>query len=210
MERSRRDDLPAVAVLISGNGSNLQALIDATADGSLTARVALVVANRADAHGLERAASAGIPTVVVAPLADEPRAVYDARLAATVAAAQPDVVVLAGWMRILSDAFIQHFPNRIINLHPALPGELPGLHAIDRAWHEMMAGERTRTGVMVHLVPDEGVDDGPVLASEPVEIRLDDSVQSLSARIHTVEHRLLVTTLQRFLTDHPSPLLEPS
>ena len=97
--------------------------------------------------------------------AGEARADYDARLADVVAGFGPDFVVLAGWMRILTMSFLGWFPDRVVNLHPALPGELPGTHAIERAWQEALAGERTATGVMVHLVPDEGVDDGPVLAT---------------------------------------------
>ena len=92
-------------------------------------------------------------------------------------------------------SFLGRFPDRVVNLHPALPGELPGTHAIERAWHEALAGERTRTGVMVHLVPDEGVDSGPVLATAAVPIQPDDTLESLTARIHATEHRLLVSTL---------------
>jgi phosphoribosylglycinamide formyltransferase-1 len=128
---------------------------------------------------------------------DEERAEYDARLADLVAGFAPDFVVLAGWMRILTNTFLDRFANRVINLHPALPGELPGTHAIERAWHEAMAGERTRTGVMVHRVPDEGIDDGPVLASVEVAIELDDTLETLTARLHAAEHRLLIDTLRR-------------
>ena len=98
-------------------------------------------------------------------------------------------------MRILTLSFLGRFPDRVVNLHPALPGELPGTHAIERAWHEALAGERTRTGVMVHLVPDEGVDSGPVLATATVPIQPDDTLESLTDRIHATEHRLLVSTL---------------
>ena len=107
----------------------------------------------------------------------------------------PDFVVLAGWMRILTMNFLGWFPDRVVNLHPALPGELPGIHAIERAWHEALAGERTRTGVMVHLVPSESVDDGPVLATADVPILPDDTLDSLTARVHHTEHELLVDTL---------------
>jgi len=104
--------------------------------------------------------------------------------------------VLAGWMRVLTMSFLGWFPRRVVNLHPARPGELPGTHAIERAWQEALAGERTETGVMVHLVPDEGVDDGPVLATETVAIRPDDTLESLTERVHATEHRLLVDTLR--------------
>ena len=121
---------------------------------------------------------------------------YDAELADLVASYQPDWVVLAGWMRVLSAAFLDRFPNHVVNLHPALPGTFPGTHAIDRAFTAYRAGEIDHTGVMVHLVPDEGVDDGPVLAQEIVPIHADDTLESLEDRIHAVEHRLLVTTLK--------------
>lgn len=185
-----------LVVLVSGNGTNLQAVLDACADGRLPAQVAAVVSNRADAPALARAAAAGAVTVHVGPQRDEPRRDYDARLADIVAGFAPDLVVLAGWMRILTTDFLGWFPDRVVNLHPARPGELPGTRAIERAWQEALAGERTRTGVMVHLVPDDGVDDGPVLACEDVPIRPDDTLATLEARVHAVEHRLLVDTIR--------------
>ena len=161
----------------------------------MPADVVAVVSNRSGAYALERAATAGVPSVHVGKHDDESRRDYDARLADIVAGFAPDLVVLAGWMRILTSDFLGWFPDRVINLHPARPGELPGTNAIERAWHEAMAGERTVTGVMVHLVPDEGVDDGPVLATDDVPIRPDDTLETLEARIHAVEHRLLVDTI---------------
>jgi formyltetrahydrofolate-dependent phosphoribosylglycinamide formyltransferase len=184
-----------IVVLASGNGSNLQAIIDACADGQLPAAVVAVVSDQADAYALVRAGTAGIPAVHVGRHAGEPRPDYDARLADVVAGFGPDVVVLAGWMRILTMSFLGWFPGRVVNLHPALPGELPGTHAIERAWHEALAGERTATGVMVHLVPDEGVDTGPVLGTTTVPILPDDTLESLTARMHRAEHDVLVTAL---------------
>jgi phosphoribosylglycinamide formyltransferase 1 len=183
-----------LAVLASGNGSNLQAVLDACADGTLPARVVVVASDREGAMAVTRASSAGVPALHVGPRPSELRADYDARLADTVAAYEPDLVVLAGWMRILTMNFLARFP-RVVNLHPALPGELPGTRAIERAWRETLAGERTRTGVMVHLVPDEGVDSGPVLATATVSIQPDDTLESLTERIHATEHRLLVSAL---------------
>jgi phosphoribosylglycinamide formyltransferase-1 len=185
-----------LVVLASGNGSNLQAVIDACAGGEIAGQVVAVVSDRHDVFALERARAAGVPAVHVGRQPGEERADYDARLADVVAGFGPDVVVLAGWMRILTMSFLGWFPNRVVNLHPALPGELPGTHAIERAWQEALAGERTHTGVMVHLVPDEGVDDGPVLATAGVEIRPDDTFETLTERIHTTEHRLLVSALR--------------
>ncbi|MEX2252516.1 MAG: phosphoribosylglycinamide formyltransferase [Thermoleophilaceae bacterium] len=189
-----------IAVLASGNGSNLQAVIDACAGGRLPARVVAVMSDRPDAYALERAWNVDIPAIHVGLHPGESRADYDARLADVVAAHRPDVILLAGWMRILTMAFLGRFPDRVVNLHPALPGELPGARALERAWHEALAGERTRTGVMVHLVPDEGIDDGPVLASREVAIRPDDTLETLAARVHEVEHTLLVDALRNMCT----------
>jgi len=193
-----------LVVLVSGNGSNLQAILDACAAGRLPAtRVVLVVSNRADAFGLERAAHAGVATAVVAAHRGEPRAEYDARLAAVVGAAAPDVVVLAGFMRLLTMAFLGPMAAAgamVVNLHPALPGELPRTHAIERAYEESRAGTRPATGVMVHLVPDEGVDDGPVLATRTVPIHAGDTLDSLAERVHATEHELLVATLATLAT----------
>jgi formyltetrahydrofolate-dependent phosphoribosylglycinamide formyltransferase len=131
----------------------------------------------------------------------ESRADYDARLAEVVTGFDPHWVVLAGWMRVLTMNFLGWFPGMVVNLHPALPGELPGVHAIERAWNEAQAGHRTGTGVMVHLVSDEGVDDGPVLATAAVPILADDTVDTLAERVHHTEHRVLVDTLRTLCTD---------
>jgi phosphoribosylglycinamide formyltransferase-1 len=98
-------------------------------------------------------------------------------------------------MRILTSEFLDRFPGRVVNLHPALPGELPGIRAIERAWEEAVAGVRTESGVMVHLVPDEGVDDGPVLASRVVPVDASGTMEAFSAAVHDTEHQLLVQTL---------------
>jgi phosphoribosylglycinamide formyltransferase 1 len=184
------------AVLISGNGSNLQAILDACASGELEAQVVAVISNKRDAVGLARAQRANVPAIVKPKPKELDRRVYDAELADLVASYQPDWVVLAGWMRVLSSAFLDRFPQRVVNLHPALPGIFPGTHAIDRAYEAYRAGTIDHAGVMVHLVPDEGVDDGPVLAQEIVPINPDDTLETLEARIHAVEHRLLVDTLK--------------
>jgi phosphoribosylglycinamide formyltransferase 1 len=197
--------LPRLVVLASGDGSNLQAILDAGAEGSLPAQVIAVVSDRPGATALTRARTAGVPAVALPAEPGEARADYDARLAEAVAVHDPDLVVLAGWMRILTMSFLGRFPDRVVNLHPALPGELPGTHAVERAWHEALAGERTRTGVMVHLVPDEGVDSGPVLATATVPIQPDDTLESLTTRIHATEHRLLVSTLANLCRQEVRP-----
>ena len=202
------DHVTRLVVLASGNGSNLQAVLDACADGSLAAQVTAVVSDRRSAFALQRADTAGVPGVHVGFREGETRAAYDARLADVVSGFDPDIVVLAGWMRLLTLDFLGWFPGMVVNLHPALPGELPGTHAIARAHAEGAAGSRTRTGVMVHLVPDEGVDDGPVLATEEISLRPGESLADLEARVHAVEHRLLVATLRDLAVRRQSTPLE--
>ena len=189
-----------IAVLASGNGSNLQAIVDAVADGTLAAEVVVVVTNVPGATALQRAASAGVPTIELPRWPGEDRSDYDTRLADAVAVFEPDWVVLAGWMRILTMAFLGRFRRQVVNLHPALPGELAGIGSIERAYDQFVAGTRRQTGVMVHLVPDEGVDDGPVLAAEVVPIDADDTLDDLAAKVHVVEHALLVATLVRLVS----------
>ena len=190
-----------LVVLISGNGSNLQAILDACASGELPASVVCVISNKSDAYGLIRAKNAGVEAVHFAKLSTETRQEYDQRLADYLTAKQPSYIVLAGWMRILSSAFLSSFPNKVINLHPALPDTFPGTHAIERAFEAYQRGEIDRTGVMVHLVPDEGVDNGPVLATEIIPIYKDDTLESLETRVHQTEHRILVQTIKNLLTD---------
>ena len=199
-----------IAILISGYGSNQQAIMDAVAEGRLPGvEVALVVSNRKDAYGIQRAIERGVP-VVYFPLAPyskagRPRQEYDADLASLVRAFDVTWVVLAGWMHVLSGAFVSRFPSRVVNLHPALPGTFPGTHAIARAYEAYHKEEISHTGVMVHLVPDEGVDVGPVVAQEVVPIHPEDTVGTLETRIHATEHKLLVQALHNLLCqDQPS------
>lgn len=198
------ESLARLVLLASGNGSNVQAVIDACDRGDIPARVVAVVSDRADARALQRADHSGIPDVHVGKRADESRSDYDARLADVVSGFDPDHVVLLGWMRILTMSFLGWFPGMVINLHPALPGQLPGTDAIQRAFAEFQRGERTSTGVMVHLVPDEGVDIGPVLDSAVVPIQPDDTLDSLAERIHITEHQLVVATLARVCRTTPA------
>ena len=190
-----------LVVLISGNGSNLQAILDVCAAGELPASVVCVISNKADAYGLVRAKNAGVEAFHFAKLSTETRQEYDQRLADYVTTKQPDYIILAGWMRILSSAFLSSFPNKVINLHPALPETFPGTHAIERAFEAYQRGEIDHTGVMVHLVPDEGVDNGPVLATEIVSINKEDTLETLEARVHQTEHVLLVNTLKKILEE---------
>ena len=194
-----------LVVLASGGGSNLQAIIDACADGRLDAAVHLVVTDRGAVGALDRAVRHCVECQVVTAVPGRDRHEYDAALADIVAQSQPDYVVLAGWRRLLTMAFLGRFPGQVINLHPALPGDLPGLHAIERAHAEAQAGSRDHTGVMVHFVPDEGVDDGPVIATHRVEINVGDSLASLQARIHATEHELLIVALHSVLASGGFP-----
>jgi len=187
--------LPRLVVLVSGHGSNLQAILDACASGELPARVAAVISDQPGAFGLERARRAGVPALPCRKRKAQDRRAYDAFLAELAAGYAPDWVVLAGWMRLLSGAFLCHFPGRVVNLHPALPGKFPGTHAIGRAYAAFGRGEISGTGVMIHLVPDEGVDNGPLLAQHDVPIYPGESLEALEARIHAAEHSVLVQTL---------------
>jgi phosphoribosylglycinamide formyltransferase 1 len=193
--------LPRLVVLISGNGSNLQAILDACKSGELPASIISVISNKADAYGLTRAQNAGVEAIHFAKLENESRRDYDARLANYITTKQPNYIILAGWMRLLTSAFLEHFPNRVINLHPALPNTFPSTHAIERAYEAYQHSEINHTGIMVHLVPDEGVDNGPILATEIVPICKDDTLETLETRIHQIEHRILVQTIKDLLTD---------
>lgn len=188
-----------LVVLISGSGTNLQAILDACQSGILPAEVVAVFSNKKDAFGLERARRSAIPAIAVPKPRELDRRVYDAALAEQVLAYRPDWVILAGWMRILSAEFLNRFPNRVVNLHPALPGTFPGTDAIQRAYEAYQQGAIPHTGVMVHLVPDEGVDCGPVLAQEIVPILPGEALEDLEQRVHATEHRLLVATLEQLL-----------
>lgn len=187
-----------LVVLVSGGGTNLQAIMDACASGKLDAEVVAVVANKASAFGLERARSANVPAVVLEPQG-RPRPDYDAALAAVVAGYGPDIVVMAGWMRIITMAFLSNF--RVLNLHPALPGMFPGIRAIERAFEAWESGAVSESGVMVHWVPDEGVDDGPVIIHSEVRFHSDDTLDSFEQRLHSVEHDLLVEGIDLAITE---------
>jgi phosphoribosylglycinamide formyltransferase 1 len=176
-----------VAVLVSGSGTNLQALLDAiAADEAFGGAVVVVGSDRPQAGGLDRARASGIPTVV-RPLDQHPdRASWEAALRADLEEHAPDVVVLAGFMRILSGEFLAGWPDRVINTHPSLLPAFRGAHAVRDA---LAHGVRV-TGSTVHLV-DEEVDHGPIVAQRAVEIRDDDTETSLHERIKSVEHELL-------------------
>ncbi len=197
--------LSRLVILISGSGSNLQAILDAIGDDTIQAVPSLVVSNRKNAYGLVRAEQAGVPTAYFPfkPYRDagKAREQYDADLAELIRPYQPDLIILAGWMHILSAAFLNHFPNKVINLHPALPGQFAGTHAIQRAYEAHQRGEIDHTGCMVHYTIPE-VDAGPVIAQAEVPILPEDSLADLEARMHQTEHELLVTAVCHVLAEH--------
>ena len=194
-----------LVVLASGNGTNLQAIIDACASNQIDAQVVGVVSDKHEAFALNRAQCHNVETAVVAAKPHETRQQYDVRLAQIVGAWQPHIIVLAGFMRVLSNSFLSQFPNQVINIHPALPGQLPGVHAIERAFVEFTQGSRNDTGVMVHYVPDEGVDNGPVIAQQIVPIHAADTLVTLEARMHATEHALVIDALQQLITQQKAP-----
>lgn len=191
--------LSKLIILISGAGSNLQAILDACVAKDLNAEVVAVIANKSDAYGIERAKKFSVPTHVKTKLKDQTRQQYDQELAELVKSYSPDWIVLAGWMHVLSHEFLKHFPARVLNLHPALPGAFPGTNSIARAFEAFQQGEIQQTGVMVHLVPDEGVDSGPVLDQMIVPIFNTDTFEVLKQRMHEAEHKLLIDVLKKII-----------
>ncbi len=200
-----------LVVLASGGGTNLAALLDACRDGRLDAEVVAVVSDKADAFALERAREVGVAAVHV-PVDGRSRAIYDGVLASVVGEHTPTLVVLAGFMRLLSTPFLSRFP--VVNLHPALPGAFPGLHAIERAYAAWEEGRIDESGVMVHWVPDEGVDDGPVIATATVEFVAGEALAGFEARMHDAEHRLIVEAvglaIDRLTSPSRSPRSDPT
>ena len=185
---------PVLGVLISGRGSNLQALMRAIADGALPARIGLVIANRADAGGLEPARAAGLATEVVDHRAFPDRAAFEEALVSRLAAAGVGLVCLAGFMRILSAHFLERFAGPVLNVHPSLLPAFPGVDAQTQAWRH---GVKV-AGATVHLVTPE-LDAGPIIVQEAVPVLDDDTPASLSARILEVEHRLYPEAVRRVL-----------
>ncbi len=204
--------------MVAGSGTNLQAILDACGQSGrfadndsaatpaststpaprLDAEVVLVISNDPEAYALTRARTAGVATSVL-PHEGRDRAEYDTELAYEARIVGADLVVLAGWTRILTQHFLDH--HRVVNLHPAKPGAFPGLGAIERAYEAWTEGRVRSGGVMVHFVPDEGVDTGPVIASEEVPFLDGDTLDAFEARVHAVEHRLLVDAIATVLEE---------
>ncbi len=181
-----------VVCLVSGSGTLLQALLDAAGNHDYPARIVAVGADRPGIEGLARASRAGVPNFVVR-LGDHPdRAAWDRELTGAVAAHEPDLVVSAGFMKILGPAFLDRFGGRVLNTHPALLPAFPGAHAVSDA----LAHGVKVTGCTVHLI-DAGVDTGPIVAQEPVVIEPGEDVDKLHERIKVVERRLLVDVISK-------------
>ena len=187
-----------VVVLISGSGSNLQALIDsiqASADASASspARICAVISNRADAYGLQRAQQAGIATQVLDHKQFDGREAFDAALAQAIDSYEPQLVILAGFMRILSAGFVRHYAGRLLNIHPSLLPKYKGLHTHQRA---LEAGD-SEHGCSVHFVTEE-LDGGPLVIQAVIPVRSDDSPTSLAQRVHEQEHLIYPLAMRWF------------
>lgn len=185
--------MKSIVILISGRGSNMESLLDAVSAGSLPVHVAAVLSNRPQAKGLETAAAKGIPVRVVDHQAFDSREAFDVAMAETIDAFSPDLVVLAGFMRILSDAFVQHFAGRMINIHPSLLPSFTGLHTHRRALEE---GVRIH-GCTVHFVTP-ALDHGPIIVQAAVPVLDGDDESSLAARVLAQEHQIYPLAVRWF------------
>lgn len=172
-----------IAVLASGSGSNLQAIIDEIKSGFLPVELALVLSDKPQAYALQRAKAAGVPTKVLLPADFASREDYDAELVRLLKASGAEAVALAGYMRLVTPVFLQAFPHRVLNIHPALLPSFPGLHGQRQAFEY---GVKV-AGCTVHFV-DEGMDSGPIILQAPVPVLEDDDADSLAARILEQEH----------------------
>ena len=182
-----------VVVLLSGTGSNLQALIDSDDVKASPANIRAVISNRADAYGLQRAKDAGIDTRVLDHKAFEGREAFDAALIEVIDEFKPQLVVLAGFMRILSADFVRHYQGRLLNIHPSLLPKYKGLHTHQR---ELEAGD-SEHGCSVHFVTEE-LDGGPLVVQAVIPVESDDSPHSLAQRVHAQEHRIYPLAVRWF------------
>ena len=185
--------MKSIVVLISGSGSNLQAILDACSAGFIAGKVTAVLSNKAKAYGLERAKKAGAKAIVLDHKAYADRAAYDQDLIATIDQHQPDLVVLAGFMRILTPEFVQHYQGRLLNIHPSLLPKYQGLNTHQRA---IDAGD-TEHGCSVHFVTAE-LDGGPVILQAKVPVFPGDDADSVAERVHEQEHRIYPLVVRWF------------
>ena len=180
------------AVFISGNGSNLQAIIDATSNGLIDGQICCVLSNKKEAYGLARAKKANIPTVVIEHLNYENREEIDNALLQSLQKYNPDLIVLSGFMRILTPVFIKPYLGKLINIHPSLLPKYPGLNTHQK----VIANKDTEHGVTVHFV-DENLDGGPICAQSTMKVESND-IETLEKRIHELEHELYPKVIQDF------------
>ncbi len=185
MTETKPNTMPNIVVLISGSGTNLQAIIDYTASGAIPANIAAVISNIPDVKGLERAQNAGIKTSVLSHKEFGSRDLFDSALIQEIDSFKPDLVILAGFMRILGDDFVNHYQGRMLNIHPSLLPKFTGLHTHKRALEE---GETTH-GTSVHFVTPE-LDGGPVIIQASVPVLENDNEEALAQRVLTQEHRI--------------------
>ncbi|WP_339670804.1 phosphoribosylglycinamide formyltransferase [Dasania marina] len=183
-----------LVILISGSGSNLQSFIDASNNGQLNASIEAVICNRPNALGLERAAKAGIPAILLDHTQFDGRESFDAALIQRIDSYQPDLVILAGFMRILTPGFVQRYLGRLLNIHPSLLPKYPGLNTHQRA---IDAGD-AEAGATVHFVTEE-LDGGPAIVQARIAITAQDDASSLAQRILAHEHRIYPLAAQWFL-----------
>ncbi|OIQ25501.1 phosphoribosylglycinamide formyltransferase [uncultured Vibrio sp.] len=186
--------MKSIVVLVSGNGSNLQAIIDACETSIDSGKVTAVFSNKADAYALERAEKAGAAGVFLDPKAFDTRDAFDRELMRQMDEYQPDLIILAGYMRILSGEFVRHFLGRMINIHPSLLPKYPGLNTYQRAIH---AGDEEH-GTSVHFVTEQ-LDGGPVILQAKVPIFDEDNVEVLTERVQTQEHKIYPLVAQWFV-----------
>ncbi|MEL5720366.1 MAG: phosphoribosylglycinamide formyltransferase [Treponemataceae bacterium] len=185
------------AILVSGNGTNLQAVLDAIAEKKFNAEVSVVVSNVANAFALERAKSANTTAVFFPKKPFEKRSEYNKRLASLVTSFQVDYVLLLGWMLILTENFLNNFT--VINLHPALPKTFVGTNCIEKQFEAFQKGEISECGIMTHFVPDEKVDAGPVIFAKKVPCFKNETLADFEKRIHESEHCLVIKTVEYLL-----------
>jgi phosphoribosylglycinamide formyltransferase 1 len=189
-----------LGVLVSGVGSNLQAILDAIGAGTLNAQVKVVIANRPGAQALDRARAAGVSAMTIPHKDFASREAFDAALATALREANVNWVVLAGFMRVLTPQFLSEYPGKIINIHPSLLPAFPGVDAIQQALDYRVK----LTGCTVHFV-DHGVDSGRIIAQRAVPVETGDDVSSLAARVHTAEHELFVDVLREIAAGRVVP-----
>lgn len=183
-----------LVVLISGNGSNLQQFIDQIASGKLKAKISVVISNRTNVHGLERAKKADIPSIVLEHTQFPDREAFDQSLIQIIDSYQPDLIILAGFMRILSDGFVKHYLDKLINIHPSLLPKYKGLHTHKLA----LKDNQVEHGASVHFVVPE-LDGGKIIIQGIVAVKKDDTEEVLAARVHKIEHIIYPMAIKLFI-----------